>query len=107
VKTRLLGSAVLGIAVLASGCDGRPIPILRDNRRVLDAILTAITLKNARLLEEDAELAKTRLAAGQLTADEYAGMEAVIRKARAGDWAGAEREGYAFREKHPFIKEGH
>lgn len=106
MTSRLLGRLALGIVLLVSGCS-RPVPVLRDNRRVLDAILTAITLKNQRLLEEDAELARSRFAAGQLTADEYHGMEEVIRKARAGDWSGAERDGYAFRDRHPFLAYGH
>jgi hypothetical protein len=34
-------------------------------------------------------------------------MEALAAKARAGDWAGAEKDGYAFRKKHPFVPDGH
>jgi hypothetical protein len=30
----------------------------------------------------------------------------VINKARKGDWAGAEQDGYEFRKKHPFVREG-
>ncbi len=44
---------LLGLALLASGCGG-PTLEERDNRRALDAILTAITIQNARLLEESA-----------------------------------------------------
>ena len=33
-------------------------------------------------------------------------MEAIVAKARAGDWSGAETDGYAFRKQHPFVKEG-
>jgi hypothetical protein len=96
---------LLGFAVLASGCGG-PTEVERDNRRVLDAILTAITLKNPRLLEDDARRARTRYEAGQLKDDDYRAMEAIIDKARAGDWSDAETDGYAFRKQHPFVKEG-
>ncbi len=103
----LLGLALLaslGLALLASG--RAPTQEERDNRRALDALLTAITMKNSRLLEESARRAKARQEAGQLTAEEYQGMEAFINKARAGDWSGAEKDGYEFRRQHPFVKEG-
>ena len=98
-------SVPLALAVLAAGCRG-PTPEARDNRRTLDAILTAVTLKNARLLEEDAKQAKARRDTGQLTDEEYRGMEGIINKARAGDWPGAEKDGYEFRKSHPFVMEG-
>ena len=98
-------SVVLTLALFATGCGG-PTEVDRDNRRVLDATLTAITIKNARLLEDDAKRAKARHDAGQLSDEEYEGMEAIINQARAGDWHGAEKAGYEFRKKHPFVKEG-
>ncbi|MBI3407301.1 MAG: hypothetical protein HY040_02955 [Planctomycetes bacterium] len=95
----------LGLALLTSGCRA-PTQEERDNRRALDAILTAITMKNSRLLEESAKRAKSRHDAGQLTNDEYRGMEAFIDKARGGDWSGAENDAYEFRRIHPFVNEG-
>jgi hypothetical protein len=64
-------------------------------------------MKNTRLLEESGKQAKARHDAGQLTDEQYRGMEGFIDKARGGDWSGAEKDGYAFRKKHPFVKEGH
>jgi hypothetical protein len=102
----LAGGAMLVLALL--GWRWRaPTQEERYNRRVLDAILTAITLKNSRLLEESAIQARARHDAGYLTPEEYQGMEAFINTARGGDWPGAEKEGYEFRKKHPFVKEGH
>ena len=97
---------LLGLALLTSGCGG-PTLEERDNRRALDAILTAITIQNPRLLEESTERATACHDAGQLTDDQYAGMQAFINKARAGDWSGAENDAYEFRKKCPFVKEGH
>jgi hypothetical protein len=105
MKTTRLSGFLLGLVLLAPGCGG-PTQEARENRRELDAILTAITIRNSRLLEDDAGRIKARRDAGQLTDEEYRGMEAVINKARAGDWAGAERDGYEFRNKHPFVREG-
>ncbi|HEV3257759.1 MAG TPA: hypothetical protein VG013_12815 [Gemmataceae bacterium] len=106
MKTVRFRVLLLGLALLASGCRG-PTQEERDNRRGLDAILTAITMKNARLLEESAKRAKARHDAGQLTDEQYQGMEAFIKKARTGDWSGAEKDAYEFRKKHPFVTEGH
>jgi hypothetical protein len=105
MRTRSSCNILFGLAVLASGCRG-PTPQDRENRRALDAILTAITMKNARLLEDSATRVKARHDAGHLTDAEYEGMEAIISKARGGDWSGAENDGYEFRKKHPFVKEG-
>jgi hypothetical protein len=105
MRTTQLCSIWLALALLAFGCRG-PTQEDRDNRRVLDAVLTAITIKNTRLLEEDAKRARARHEAGQLTDEEYQGMEAIINKARGGDWSGAEKAGYEFRKKHPFVAAG-
>jgi hypothetical protein len=106
MKPSAFWAVLPGLALLASGCRA-PTQEERDNRRLVDAILTAITIRNARLLEEDARWAKTRHGADQLTDEEYQGLEAIVNKARAGDWAGAEKAGYEFRKKHPFVREGH
>ena len=53
MKTMPFWVLLLGLALLSSGCGG-PAQEERENRRVLDAILTAITIQNARLLEESA-----------------------------------------------------
>jgi hypothetical protein len=105
MKTPLLYCVLLGCALLASSCGG-PTGVERDNRRALDAILTAITIKNARLLEDDARRAKARYDAGHFRAEQYQALEAIIEKARAGDWSGAEADGYVFRKRHPFVKDG-
>lgn len=104
----VLGLALLialGAAIFAWG-DRAPTQDERDNRRALDAILTAITLKNTRLLEESAKRAKARHDAHQLTDQQFQQIDAFIDKARKGDWPGAEKDGYTFRKAHPFVKEG-
>jgi hypothetical protein len=106
MKTIPFGSIPLILALLASGCRRAPTDVERDNRRVLDAILTAITIKSTRLLEDNAKRARARHEAGQLTNEEYEGLEAIIHKARHGDWSGAEEDGYEFRKHHPFVQEG-
>jgi hypothetical protein len=94
------------LTLLLPGCSA-PTEAERDNRRLVDAILTAITMKNTIWLDDDAELAEKRHLAGQLTDAEYDELTAIIEKAKSGDWQTAEKKGYEFRMKHPFVKEGH
>jgi hypothetical protein len=97
--------ALLLILLLAGGCGG-PTQVDRDNGRVLIEVMTALTLKNARLLEASAERARARHDAGQLADDDYRAMEAFIDKGRAGDWMAAENDAYAFRRRRPFVRPG-
>jgi hypothetical protein len=105
MKTAQTILILAGLALATSGCR-RPTQEDRDNRRLLDAILTTITIKNARLLDDNEQWAQTRHEAGQLTDGEFDSMAAIIAKARRGDWSGAEADGYAFRKKRPFVREG-
>ena len=102
---RIPSLMIAATIALIAGCGG-PTTVDRDNRRVVDEVLTAITLKNPRLLGAAQTRANVRHAAGQFTDDEYQAIEAIIAKGRAGDWQGAENDGYAFRKQHPFVNEG-
>jgi hypothetical protein len=106
MKTSHFWNVLLIVVLMTMGCRRTPTDVERDNRRLLDAILTAITIKNANLLEEDAERTESRHKASHLTDEEYQDLEAIINKARKGDWAGAEHDGYEFRKQHPFVMEG-
>ena len=99
-------AVALPLVLLAAGC-GKPTAQDRDNRRVVDCVLTAVTLHNPRLLEDDANWAARRHDDGLLSDEEYQGLNAVIDKARQGDWLAAEEDGYRFRELHPFVGPGH
>ena len=94
-----------GLTLFMSGCSA-PTEVDRDNRRLLDVILTAITMKNVNWLEEDAELAEKRHAAGQLADTEFDELQSIIEKGRSGDWKTAEKQCYEFRKQHPFVREG-
>lgn len=97
--------AMLIALLLAGGCS-RPTEVDRDNSRVLAEILTALTLKNSRLLEASADRAEARHDAGQLADAEFQAIQSFIDKGRAGDWAEAEADAYAFRKRHPFVRPG-
>jgi hypothetical protein len=98
--------SLLLILALAGPACSRPTTADRDNRRVLDEILTAITIKNTRLLEESAVRAEGRHADGHFSDDDYRAIAAFIAKARDNDWPGAESDAYAFRKQRPFVRPG-
>ena len=106
-KYHIRGLVALALAapLAAWGCSP-PSEIDRDNRRLVDAILTAITMQNENWLEDDAQLAEERHSAGQLTEAEFEELQSILEIARSGDWQAAEKAGYAFRKKHPFVREG-
>jgi hypothetical protein len=75
-----------------------------QNRKVLDAILTAVTMKNRKELAADSKLLEARRAQGHVSEGHYQALQGMIAKARSGDWSGAERELYQLRKAHPFLK---
>ncbi len=99
-------AVLLLVAVVLGGLGGcgQPSEEARQNRRLVDAVLTAVTVKNRKQLDKDAALWDERRAAGVLAEAPHAAVIACIAKARAGDWAGAEEDLYRFREADPFPK---
>jgi hypothetical protein len=75
-----------------------------QNRKVLDAILTAVTMKNRKELDSDAKLLESRHAEGHLSDKIFQTLVEIISKARSGDWATAEKQLYELRKAHPFLK---
>jgi hypothetical protein len=87
----------------ASGC-GEPSPRDLKNRQELEALLTAVSLKQGRELEKDARRIEDRHAAGELSDGRFQDLQSIIEKARTGHWAAAEKQAYEFRESHPFFQ---
>ncbi len=94
---------VLCFAGVFAGCSN-PSDESRQNRRVVDAVLTAVTLKNTKELDRDTVLLDKRLADGLLAERHHKAVKAIIEKAKAGNWREAEDELYSFRESCPFPK---
>jgi hypothetical protein len=95
-------NAALGPALLASllaGCGGEPSRREVENARAFEAILTAVSLRNAREFERDAWLIEERHAAAEISDERYREIEEILVRGRAGDWAGAEKRAYAFRSQ--------
>lgn len=90
---------VLGLVV--PGCN-RTNETSRENRRLVDAVLTAVTMRNSDELSKDKELLAARQAAGQLSTKTHSTILRIIEKAERKDWETAERELYEFRKRVPF-----
>jgi hypothetical protein len=78
----------------------------RDNRRLVEQILTALTLKNEGLVAEATKRRDQRRLAGQLADADSQELEAILDRARRGDWPGALKDAYAFRREHPYARRG-
>jgi hypothetical protein len=94
---------IAGLILALAGCSGDPSERELKNRRELEALLTAVSLKNSKALEKDAGRIEARHASGELSDAPYRTLRAIIQKARDGDWAAAERQAYEFREASPFF----
>lgn len=89
--------------LVLTGC-GEPSADERENRKALEFLLTAVSLRNPKELEKDANRIDERHAAGKLSDARRRDLQAIIDKARAGDWGEAERMAYELRETRPFFK---
>lgn len=99
-RTSLIAALILTLG----GCSGEPSERELKNRRELEAILTAVSLKNRKELEKDARRIEERHTSGELSDAPYRSLQEILDKARAGDWAAAEKRGYEFREASPFFR---
>ena len=87
----------LSARVASWGCGGEPSRREVDNARAFEALLTAVSLKNEQQLERDARTIDERHASGELSDGKYRELGEIIGRARAKDWAGAEKRAYEFR----------
>lgn len=95
---RRLPRALFGLVLATAGCGG---PSAREveNARAFEALLSAVSLRNPKELEKDAQRIEERYAAGELSAAKHQDLGEIIAKARAGDWGGAESRAYGFRSQ--------
>ena len=94
---------LLTALLVAAGC-GKPSEEERENRRQVDFLITAITLKNKRSLEESTKRIDARHESGLISDRRHREIGEVVAKARAGEWTAAEDMAYEFRKTHPFFK---
>jgi hypothetical protein len=92
-----------GVLIMLTGC-GEPSLRELENRRELEALLTAVSLKNKKELDRDIKRIDDRHASGELSDDGYKHLDEIVKKAQSGDWGGAEKQAYVLRESKPFFK---
>lgn len=95
--------AAFACLLAIAGCGG-PSTEERDNRKAFEFLLTAVSMKNTKELEKDAQRIEERHAEGRLSDSRHQELREIIEKARAGQWDEAERMAYKFREAQPFFK---
>ncbi len=104
-KPRVPRASVIAALVLAlGGCSGEPSERELKNRRELEALLTAISLKDRKEVDKDVQRIEARHASGELSDTPYRTLRGIAEKAQAGDWADAEKRAYEFRESSPFFR---
>ena len=94
---------LVGLLLLVTGC-GEPSVRELENRRELEALLTAVSLRNKKELDRDAKRIDDRHASGQLSEARYKDLAEIVKKAQAGDWGQAEKKAYELRESKPFFE---
>src|SRR5262245_1217893 len=86
-----------GLLLLVLGC-GRPPQMAPENRRIMQGLQTAVSSRKVEWLEEVVKLMEAKHSAGDMSEDEYKALQKIVEKARAGDWAGAQRDAFALTE---------
>ncbi len=92
-----------GLLIMLTGC-GEPSVRELENRRELEALLTAVSLKNKKELDRDARRIDDRHTSGELSDLSYKDLHEIVKTAEAGDWGGAEKRAYELRASKPFFK---
>ncbi len=99
IVVALLFSGLLSV----TGC-GQPTEAARQNRRLTDALLTAVTTKNLKELEKSKALIDKRRADAVLSEANHKTLSDIFAQAKSGKWSEAEEALYKYREAEPFPK---
>ncbi len=99
----LKGLALTAVLSAVGGC-GEPSEETRQNRRLTDSVLTAVTTKSIKELGRCKELLDKRRADALLSESNYKKLMEISEIAKSGNWSEAEDALYKFREGDPFPK---
>jgi hypothetical protein len=104
-RVRLFAVALaLAVPLGFSGCGQSPTETTRQNRRLTDALLTAVTTKNVKELDKAKSLIDKRRTDELLSEAHHKKLTALHAQAKSGQWGEAEDGLYKFRESEPFPK---
>ena len=84
------------LLALIAGC-GSP-QVASENRDLVESVVTAVSAKNTDWLAANERKIAERQAAGKLASSEASAFDAILAKARAGDWDAAADLAYRLRD---------
>jgi hypothetical protein len=90
-RTRLLIACSLALAW--AGCGATQVS--PANRRLLEALQTAVSAKNTAWLDGVEKLVADNRTKGELSDAEFSALDAIIRQAKAGNWDSAQTAVFA------------
>jgi hypothetical protein len=95
-----IAAILLSLSVLSlGGCGGPPqIGADRESFKAVDALYTAVSLKDAKLVDRCGEKLKGLHDAGKLPDDAWKALERFTAGARDGDWENAQNDLSSFME---------
>ena len=96
----LLAIVTLALGIAACGPSEREF----KNRRELEALLTAVSLRNQGQLAKSVVRIVERHDSGELCESSFHRLMQIVEAAKSGDWSGAESRAYAYREEHPYFQ---
>jgi hypothetical protein len=93
----LLSCCVLLTFCVVSGCSRAP-QVSASNRKLLEALQTAVSAKEPQWLEKVVKHVSDRRAKNEMTDAEYNAISRIAKKAEAGDWKSALKDVFALSE---------
>src|SRR4029453_4331079 len=81
------------LALALTGCDATQ--VRPANRRLLEALQTAVSAKNAAWLDAVEKQVADHRTKGELSEAEFSALDAIIRQAKAGNWDAAQTAVFA------------
>jgi hypothetical protein len=95
---------LIGFVLIGLGGCGEPSVREYKNRGELEAVLAAVSLRNAKELARDAGRIGDRHASGELSDALHKEVSEIVELTRRGDWTGAQKRAYEIREQSALFK---
>lgn len=92
------GALLLGAGLLPAGGCGGPPQAAPANQRLISSLRTALSAQKLDWLEQNVQEIESRKAAGQMSDVEHQAFQAIIAKAKAGEWKEAEVDAVEFQK---------
>lgn len=91
------GCCVLIAVFMLKGCGSAP-QMSAPNRKILEALQTAVSSKQRDWLDAVATQIEEKRKQNEISSSEFTVIDAIIKKAKSGDWKGAQKDSFALSE---------